>query len=318
MGACYCLAEGGSRAEGLVLDRESPPRSALIWLHGLGDTERKWSQTIKHELLPLLDSCCSPCKLVVPRAPTAEVSCNGGRRMTCWFDMRELPLGAGNRPPRFGCSLPDAELSAQRIHGIIDDLCEMGLAPERIAIGGFSQGAALAMLSALKYPAPLGCCIAFSGLLLGSDQLARIVHPANHQLPVLWCHGQHDPLLMPSLQRVGCEALESMGVRVQKRRYSMGHGYRSEELGEAAAFLADRLASGPGAPLEGPDGTAAKEATEASQGAPELIDCPSVTVEELKEAPPSCCCCSCCASCCGRSTSPGGVAACSPFKRSGD
>lgn len=217
------------------------PRSALVWLHGLGDTEKRWSRLISSEVLPHLEATVGPCKLVAPVAPVAPVTCNKGRRMTRWFDMAELPVGAGNAPPRFGCSLPDAVGSAARVHGIIDGLRKQGIPADKIAVGGFSQGGALAMLSALQYPRKLAGCIALSGLLLGSDQLEALISPVNQDLEVLWCHGEHDLTVLPSMQRVGCQALERAGVQVRKRRFSAGHNAHPAAIAETASFLTERF-----------------------------------------------------------------------------
>lgn len=235
MGAC----NAGCDKDGFVTIDIEPPFCALVWLHGLGDTERRWAQKITDEMLWLIHSECGYCKLVTPRAPVAPVTCNGGRRMTCWFDMLELPLSAGHSSPTFGCDLESAKASVRKIHAIIDGLLDMGIPTDKIAVGGFSQGGAVAMLAALGYPAPLAGCVAFSGLLLGKDELPGLIHPQNQGMQLLWCHGEHDVVLLPSLQRVGCKALESAGVRVKSSRYSMGHTSHPAELAEGAVFLSD-------------------------------------------------------------------------------
>jgi len=223
------------------LDDGVSPCSAIIWMHGLGDTEKNWRSTMSDSVLALLDPDCGPCLLVTPLAPVAPVKCNKGRRMTCWFDMAKLPLGANNNLPDFGCSLEDAERSARRIHQLIDEVGEAGVPSDKVAVGGFSQGGAMALFSSLQYPSRLACCVVLSGILLGSDQLTRLIHPENKELDVLWCHGMEDALLKPSLQDAGCEALEAAGLHVSKRMYQVGHKAHDGELEETAEFLNERL-----------------------------------------------------------------------------
>eukprot|EP00421_Protoceratium_reticulatum_P012409 CAMPEP_0168401808 /NCGR_PEP_ID=MMETSP0228-20121227/23298_1 /TAXON_ID=133427 /ORGANISM="Protoceratium reticulatum, Strain CCCM 535 (=CCMP 1889)" /LENGTH=212 /DNA_ID=CAMNT_0008415379 /DNA_START=119 /DNA_END=754 /DNA_ORIENTATION=+ len=210
---------GACPIRGLPDEVSDVPHSAIVWMHGLGDTEIAWGKRLTETLLPVVTAACGPCKLVAPRAPVAKVTCCNGKPTRSWFDMEELPIGAGHAPPRFGCSLDDALASARRIHRIIDELRKLGVPSQRIAVGGFSQGGAMSILSSLHYSARLACCIAFSAVLLGRDQLPSLIHPSNEGMEVLWCHGLHDVTVLPSLQRVGCEALEEAGVPVDRRSY---------------------------------------------------------------------------------------------------
>jgi len=213
------------------------PNSALVWMHGLGDTEKGWTQVFREQVLPVLAALSGYCLLVAPVAPKKHVTCNGGRIMTSWFDMAKLPVNAGDAP-RFGCSLLDARVSAQRIDRIVSRLRSRGIPADRIVVGGFSQGGAMAMLCAMGYPFRLAGCISFSGLLLGSDQLGSLVHPVNQNLDVLWCHGVRDDVLWPTVQQMGCTALEKVGARVQRRRYDVGHQVHPDAIDDATVFLA--------------------------------------------------------------------------------
>lgn len=62
----------------------------------------------------------------------------------------------------FGLSASDPEdlegytESVCRVSAMIDSEVEKGIPSERIVIGGFSQGGAVAYLTALKYPKTLG------------------------------------------------------------------------------------------------------------------------------------------------------------------
>lgn len=241
-GVAFCVSPGESRLG--YVGFTCHPTSALIWLHGLGDTEKNWERILNNSVLPTIGSCM----LVVPRAPRAPVTCNSGHVTGRWFDMKELPLNASNKDSNYGCSWADAQLSAKKVHGIIDQIRSHGIPAERIAVGGFSQGAALAMLSALQYSQPLACCIAFSGWLLGGDDLSSLDSQENHDLEILWCHGEHDRIILPSMQRVGCAALERVGLQVDRRRYPTGHSTHPEALEQATSFLREHFEATPPAP----------------------------------------------------------------------
>merc|ERR1719433_2231790 len=115
--------------------------------------------------------------------------------MTSWFDMSALPLGAETKPPQYGCSFEQASTSAARVRQMIDELREEGIPSERIVVGGFSQGGAMAMLSCLTYPHRLAACICFSGILLGADKLEEITTEEARGLPLFWAHGSADQVL---------------------------------------------------------------------------------------------------------------------------
>ncbi|PSJ80426.1 hypothetical protein [Neisseria iguanae] len=42
--------------------------------------------------------------------------------------------------------------SVNYLHGLLDDLTAQGFDPQKIAIGGFSQGGAISLLGGLLYP----------------------------------------------------------------------------------------------------------------------------------------------------------------------
>ena len=59
-------------------------------------------------------------------------------------------------------------------------------------IAGFSQGGAIALQAALRYPQRLGGVMALSTYLPLRDSVATEVSPANRDVPILMCHGLRD------------------------------------------------------------------------------------------------------------------------------
>mmetsp|Transcript_62347 Transcript_62347/g.185737 ORF Transcript_62347/g.185737 Transcript_62347/m.185737 type:complete len:252 (+) Transcript_62347:91-846(+) len=221
---------------------DDPARCALVWMHGLGDTEEKWAQTIRTQVLPLLEETAGPCKLVTPLAPRGPISAHEGRWTTRWFDMEKLPLAAGNNPPELGCSLEDAEVSVERIHGIIDELVRQGIPADKIAVGGFSQGGAMAVLSALTYPKRLAGIIVFSGIVFFADRITELMTEHSKGYEVFWGHGLRDDILDVSLQAAGVNALTEAGLHVTAKQYGAAHSSTPDEMEDAAVFLNGLLA----------------------------------------------------------------------------
>ena len=109
--------------------------SLVVWLHGLGDTGDGWRH-LRGEL-----GLSGP-KYCFPDAPIQAVTCNGGMEMTSWMDLDDIPVTP---------SLPDdvegLERSKKRIHAVLDEAVASGTPSTSIVLGGFSQGAAMALLA---------------------------------------------------------------------------------------------------------------------------------------------------------------------------
>lgn len=201
---------------------------AVIWLHGLGDTSDGWA-SLQHEIIvPNLKVHWK-----FPEAPSAKVSCNGGAVMTSWFDISAIPLAGG------GACEKGVAASVKSMHDMVDKLeKEMNIPPERVVIGGFSQGGLLAMHSVLTYPRKMAGAVAFSGWLSGLT-----VHESNAKTPVLWVHGQLDDIVPFDLYKTGIETLEKLEVPVRTETFRMGHTSAGDKQNQLlASFLQDTLA----------------------------------------------------------------------------
>lgn len=84
-----------------------------------------------------------------------SVSLNNGMRMPAWFDIKGLDMfaqedeGGINRATMY-------------VHSLIKKEMKEGIPSERIVLGGFSQGGALALHSALTFPQKLAGVVALS------------------------------------------------------------------------------------------------------------------------------------------------------------
>lgn len=94
-------------------------------------------------------------KVVCPTADTIPVTLNAGFRMPSWFDLKTLDAGG-----------PEDEegikKAAKLVHGMIDQEIKGGIPAERILLGGFSQGGALALYSAFTFTQRVAGVIALS------------------------------------------------------------------------------------------------------------------------------------------------------------
>ena len=97
-------------------------------------------------------------KVICPTAPTMPVTLNNGFRMPSWFDLRTLDVGGPE-------DVDGIKSAARNVHDMIEKEVHAGIAPSNIMIGGFSQGGALALYSALTYPQKIAGVVALSGWL---------------------------------------------------------------------------------------------------------------------------------------------------------
>ena len=94
-------------------------------------------------------------KVVCPTAPTMPVSLNAGFQMPSWFDLKSLDISG----PEDEDGIKAATVN---VHTMIETELNDKITPNRIILGGFSQGGALALYSSLTYTAPLAGVIGLS------------------------------------------------------------------------------------------------------------------------------------------------------------
>ena len=219
--------------------------AALVFLHGLGDSQAGWSSL--QFSLPQLKGRLANVVYVFPPAPIVPLSINGGMEMPGWFDIYHWPIGVGVKDD------PEGKYKAvQQIEQVIQDVeTKHGIPRHRIVVGGFSQGGAIALLSAYHASAalpprpPLAGCVSLSGwwTLVNDDddnqpKDRKVINP---QTPLFWAHGQYDDKVLFGQQKFGITKLEAAGVSsIESHQYPMGHESDPKELQAMAAFL-DKL-----------------------------------------------------------------------------
>jgi thioredoxin 1 len=206
----------------------------LLLLHGYGADERDLGG-----LLGYLDPE-GRFAAVLPRGPLAAPP------GFSWFDIT-------NEEPEQVAESFGASLAA--VDDLLDAACaEHGFARSEAVVGGFSQGAALALALGLdrsdrdRPAGVLAMSPAVRPGLFGVDvERARDV-------PVLLQHGTADPMVPAAGTRNLAEALSSAGMPVEFHEYPMGHEVALESVQDAQRWLA-RVAAGerPSAPLPEPE-----------------------------------------------------------------
>lgn len=207
----------------VVLGRQTT-RKILILLHGLTLSGRQFVPVGQF----LLNRLGGDWRIILPTAPVQAVTWAGGQHTTAWFD---LPHG------RFDQNQDEAGLNQAKdyVHTLMDEALSDGIASQNIVIGGFSQGGALALLSALTYPDTLGGAVCLSGYLPIADKLNGLQR--DEKFPVLLAHGQFDEPIALSLAENAVGVLQNNGFEVDFKTYPIGHTLDETELSDAAEWL---------------------------------------------------------------------------------
>lgn len=118
------------------------------------------------------------------------VTLNGGFPMPSWFDLYSLESGGP-------VDEQGIEKAKKFVHELISSEEKAGISSDKIILGGFSQGGALALYSGLSYSKPLGGILALSCWIPLHEKLSFTPSNPNLNTPVLQCHGDMDQIVIP-------------------------------------------------------------------------------------------------------------------------
>ena len=154
--------------------------------------------------------------------------------MRAWYDI--LTLERGGPQDENGIRESSALLCA-----LIERERERGIPCHRIVVAGFSQGGAIALHTALRFPDRLGGLMALSTYLPLHDSLDEEVFAedigADRTLPIFMAHGSFDPMLPMVLGEKSRDRLKAAGYQVEWHDYPMAHAVCAEEIADIRHWL---------------------------------------------------------------------------------
>ncbi|KAI0371517.1 Phospholipase/carboxylesterase [Pilatotrama ljubarskyi] len=172
--------------------------ATVIFVHGLGDTGYGWK--------PVADMFAGELphvKWVLPHAPTIPVTANGGMRMPGWFDIFEF--GSINAREDEQGMLKTTHALNQLITAEVD----AGIPADRIVLGGFSQGAAMSLLTGLTTERRLAGLAILSGWLPLHTKIKAMLNDHAKKLPIFWGHGKSDQIVRFDRATMSIEYIKS-------------------------------------------------------------------------------------------------------------
>ena len=214
------------------------PQKLIIFLHGYIDN----CECLNHRIDSFVDSFDNTA-IHLPEAPiTCEI--HEGKRQ--WFSMHRFdPDDERKTVPTLEECLafyekmtPGFEESCQYLNRYIDNCLDLyQLEAKDLYLCGFSQGAMLAIYTALRRNEQIGGCISFSGLLTASRFFEK--HKPSTP-PFLLIHGTADNLVRYGVQEYTKNKLEGYGCPVESYTVSDGQHRISEDGLEMAKKFINR------------------------------------------------------------------------------
>ena len=165
-----------------------------------------------------------------------------------WWPLDWMKLSTLSRSPEGRQELrnevPEGLGSARRkLQGCIEALLAgTGLPPERVVLGGFSQGAMLATDLALSWEQRPAALVALSSVLLAAEKW-RALAPRRAGLPVIQSHGRQDPILPYSEGEALRDFLTAAGLAVEFIPFDGPHTVHPDALDRVARLLGSLLPS---------------------------------------------------------------------------
>ena len=201
-----------------------PPRSGkasllVVLCHGVGANGR--------DLIDLATPWAQALPEVAFVAPDGPQPCDMAPHGRQWFSLQDrtpalLEAGARRATPAL-----DATVAAE--------LARLGLADDRVALVGFSQGAMMVLHAGLRRTPPPLAILAYSGALLDSPALGSEL---SGRPPVLLVHGRDDQVVPFARGPAAEAALRRVGVPVTSDwRPGVGHWVDDAGISAGALFL---------------------------------------------------------------------------------
>jgi len=199
-------------------------KASVIWLHGLGADGNDFAPIVPQLNLSLDFGV----RFIFPHAPAIPVTINSGYVMPAWYDIKQVDVDRH-------VDNEQLQESASRIHDLIDREIERGIQSTRIIVAGFSQGGAVSFEAALSYEQPL------AGIMALSTYFATVgtikINAIQQSIPILICHGEHDPVVSESLGKRSRASLEKLGFDPEYHSYPIEHSVCPQEIEDIGKWI---------------------------------------------------------------------------------
>ncbi|XP_016136365.1 acyl-protein thioesterase 2-like [Sinocyclocheilus grahami] len=250
-------------SEAVTVPGTEKETAVVIFLHGLGDTGHGWADTMTSIRLPYI-------KYICPHAPRIPVTLNMKMTMpSCKIQIQKrkyqdvyrlsqidqkiqryefLPISPS--PSCYMLKFDYVALSIDHsffsiVKAIIDHEVKNGIPSSRIILGGFSQGGALSLYTALTSQQHLAGVVGLSCWLPLHKTFPQAASGSgNKDTPILQCHGEMDPMIPVQFGAMTAEKLKTIisPQNVTFRTYpGLMHSSCPQEMSAVKEFIEKQL-----------------------------------------------------------------------------
>jgi phospholipase/carboxylesterase len=212
--------------DAIVIETGPRPDAAVIWMHGLGDDGRGWSEVVPALGLP----SGLPVRFVFPHAPVMPVTINNGMRMRAWYDIRQSNLTER-------ADLDGVRRSRTHVDALLAREVARDVPPRRTLLAGFSQGGAIALYAGLRCGERLAGIVALSTYLIAPEQAPLEASDANRDVPIFMAHGTYDQVIALPWAEHSRDVLVANGWLVEWHEYPIEHSAALDEIVAAGKFI---------------------------------------------------------------------------------
>ncbi len=209
------------------------PATLVVLLHGFGAPGNDLV-AMAHEI-----DVASPTRYAMPEAPLELGGLYGDSRAWWMLDMAALERDMAAGHPRDRRSeVPDGLGDARRKVIALLDALVVQYKPKKLVLGGFSQGAMLALDVALYREKRPDALVLMSGTLINATAWQKRMNKLKG-CPIVMSHGRRDQLLPFAVAEELSDLLSDAGADVTWVPFSGGHEIPAAAISAIADVVAD-------------------------------------------------------------------------------
>ncbi|XP_063054380.1 lysophospholipase-like protein 1 [Engraulis encrasicolus] len=216
-----------------VVSQTGKHSASIIFLHGSGDTGlglRAWVRDTFHLAFPHI-------RIIYPTAPPRPYTPMRGAVSNVWFDRYKISRDCPEH-------LESVDAMCSSLGSIVQDEIQAGIPKDRIVIGGFSMGGAMALHLACRHHPDVGGVFALSSFLNKDSVVYQAVEDrqAAGMPELLQVHGASDELVLHEWGEQTSALLRRAGMSVSFHTLpGLQHQLCAPELQLLRAWLVRKL-----------------------------------------------------------------------------